>query len=87
MENQPNGGQRDELTTRVAYVLSRNDPSDAAALVLNEIPPGPTQDEAVMTVLHQWAELNRIRFALWIVQWIAMAYWFYRLALQARADR
>ncbi len=27
------------------------------------------------------------RFALWITEWVAMAYWFYRLALQARADR
>jgi hypothetical protein len=27
------------------------------------------------------------RFALWIIEWAAMAYWFYRLALLARADR
>lgn len=39
------------------------------------------------SVFHQWANLNRIRFSLWVVQWAAMAYWFYRMALQARADR
>ena len=27
------------------------------------------------------------RLALWIIEWVAMAYWFYRLALQARADQ
>jgi hypothetical protein len=30
---------------------------------------------------------NRVRVALWVIQWAAMAYWFYRMALQARADR
>jgi hypothetical protein len=38
-------------------------------------------------LLHEWARLNRIRFLLWIIQWTAMAYWFYRLAYLARADR
>ncbi len=63
--SQPDGGQRDELTTRVAYVMSRNDPSDAAALVMSEIPPGPAQDEAIMTVLHQWANQNFVAAANW----------------------
>jgi hypothetical protein len=31
--------------------------------------------------------LNRARISLWVIQWAAMAYWFYRMALQARADR
>ena len=30
---------------------------------------------------------NRIRIALWALEWVVMAYWFYRMALQARADR
>ena len=30
---------------------------------------------------------SRVRIALWVIQWVAMAYWFYRMALQARADR
>jgi hypothetical protein len=38
-------------------------------------------------VFHQWANLSRIRFGFWIVEWAAMAYWFYRMAFLARADR
>lgn len=38
-------------------------------------------------VFHEWANLSRIRFSLWIVEWAAMAYWFYRMAFLARADR
>lgn len=30
---------------------------------------------------------ERIRAALWAVQWLAMMYWFCRLAAAARADR
>jgi hypothetical protein len=65
VENQPASGQRDELTTRVAYVMSHHDPSDAADLVMSEIPPGPAQDEAIMTVLHQWANQNFVSAANW----------------------
>ena len=39
------------------------------------------------SVLHEWANLNRLRFAFWFVEWAAMAYWFYQLALKARTDR
>jgi len=46
-----------------------------------------TDPAELKNVFHQWANLNRIRFSLWVVQWAAMAYWFYRMALQARADR
>lgn len=37
-------------------------------------------------VFHEWARLNRIRVALWAVQWLAMMYWFYRQAWTARSD-
>jgi hypothetical protein len=46
-----------------------------------------TDAAELKSVFHEWANLNRIRFALWIIQWTAMAYWFYRLAQLARADR
>jgi hypothetical protein len=46
-----------------------------------------TDPAELKSVFHQWANLNRIRFSLWVVQWAAMAYWFYCMALQARADR
>jgi hypothetical protein len=62
---QPAGTPRDEFTTRIAFVMSQSDPSDAATLVMNQIPPGPAQDEAVMTVLHQWANRNFVAAANW----------------------
>lgn len=53
----------------------------------NELAAGVTDPARLKAVFHEWANLNRVRFALWIIQWAAMAYWFYRMALQARANR
>jgi hypothetical protein len=53
--NQSAGYDRDEMIHRIALVLAPSDPADAAGLVLEQIPEGPAQDEAVMTVLNQWA--------------------------------
>jgi hypothetical protein len=53
----------------------------------NELAAGVTDPLRLKAIFHEWADLNRVRFALWVIQWAAMAYWFYRLALQARADR
>jgi hypothetical protein len=45
-------------------------------------------DPARLKVLFgQWATTNRIRASLWAVQWAAMAYWFYCMERDARADR
>jgi hypothetical protein len=46
-----------------------------------------TDPAALKTLFHHWANLNRVRISLWVIQWLAMAYWFYRMAWQARADR
>jgi hypothetical protein len=46
-----------------------------------------TDPATLKTLFHQWANLNRVRISLWVIQWVAMAYWFYRMAWQARADR
>jgi hypothetical protein len=46
-----------------------------------------TDPARLKTVFGQWANMNRVRVSLWAVQWVAMAYWFYRMAYQARADR
>ena len=53
----------------------------------NELAAGITDPARLKAIFHEWADLNRVRFALWIIQWAAVAYWFYRLALQARANR
>jgi hypothetical protein len=53
----------------------------------NELAAHVTDAGRLKTVFGRWADMNRVRVALWAVQWAAMAYWFYRLALTARADR
>jgi hypothetical protein len=35
----------------------------------------------------KWASLTRVRLSLWIIMWLAMMYYFVRLAYEARADR
>ena len=49
------GEQRDHLMTRLAFVRSQTQPDAAAKLVVEQIPPGPAQAEAGISVLHQWA--------------------------------
>ncbi|MCB8883074.1 hypothetical protein ACELLULO517_22690 [Acidisoma cellulosilytica] len=48
---------------------------------------GITDPAKLKSIFHEWANLNRLRFVLWVVQWCAMSYWFYRLAWLARADQ
>lgn len=52
-----------------------------------ELTEGISDPERLRHVFHKWAAMNRIRVALWALQWTAMMYWFYRMALDARADR
>jgi hypothetical protein len=64
--DQPPGAQRDSLMSRVALVLSQAAPSDAANMVTEQIPPGPAQDEAVMTVVNQWGNQDLAAAAAWV---------------------
>ena len=48
---------------------------------------GITDPAELAEVFHKWAALNRIRVSLWFIQWLAMAYWFYRMAREARSDQ
>jgi hypothetical protein len=64
--NQPAGEQRDGLTMRIAYIMSQTDPASAANLVVSQITPGSTQDEAVMTVLNQWANQDLNAATTWV---------------------
>ncbi len=52
-----------------------------------ELAGGITDAARLEVVVHHWANLSRIRLSLWVIQWAAMMYWFYRLAWLARADR
>jgi hypothetical protein len=53
----------------------------------NEMAAHVTDPARLKIVFREWSNLNRVRVALWFVQWASMAYWFYRMALQARADQ
>ncbi len=77
---QPAGSQRDQLMQRVTYVLSQTEPEQAANLVVEQMPPGPGQDEAVLTVVHQWGEKNISAAAAWVKNFPAGS-------LQARATQ
>lgn len=52
---QPEGDERDRLLSRVALARSRENPVEAAKLVAEQIGPGEVQNEAAISVLHQWA--------------------------------
>ncbi|MBW8781888.1 MAG: hypothetical protein JF599_08375 [Verrucomicrobia bacterium] len=57
---------RDQLMARVAYVRSQSDPAAAAQIVSKEITPGPRQNEAAISVLHQWARRDAAAAATWV---------------------
>ena len=67
----PAGAGRDGMMARVAFVEAQVSPGDAADLVVKEIPPGPAQDEAAMSVLHQWALLDFAGALAWADQFPA----------------
>jgi hypothetical protein len=51
---QPAGEQRDQIMSRIAFVQAHSEPAAAVNLIVTQIPPGPAQDEAAMSVLQQW---------------------------------
>ena len=53
--NKPAGEERDRLLGRVAFTRSKENPAEAARLVVEWISPGQVQNEAAISVLHQWA--------------------------------
>lgn len=66
VNEQPPGEWRDRLTARVAFVLAKSDPYTAACKVAEDMESGPEQTEAIISLLHQWAKLDRERAAAWI---------------------
>jgi hypothetical protein len=66
----PAGDQRDQALARVAFIQSQTDPADAARLVVEEIPPGDAQNEAVISVLHQWALQDWDGAAVWVASFL-----------------
>jgi hypothetical protein len=56
---------RDDLVARVAFAGSQSDPAAAAQLVVGEMAPGPKQNEAAISVLHQWALRDLAAASAW----------------------
>jgi hypothetical protein len=65
------GDERDQICTRLALVLSKAAPREAAQLVLDEISPGVFQAEAAISVLHQWTLRDYEGAAAWVAQFPA----------------
>ena len=62
------GAQRDALLAQLAFVKALDAPFDAATLVANEVQPGEAQNEAVISVLHQWARRDLTAATSWVGQ-------------------
>ncbi len=61
----PADDHRSLYLARIAFIQSQRDPVSAANLVIGQVPPGAIQDEAVMTVLHQWGTRDLPAAAKW----------------------
>jgi len=55
IKTQETGDWRNDMLARLAYMRAQTDPLAAARLAVAEISPGPARDEAMISVLHQWA--------------------------------
>ena len=59
------GAQRDQLLARLAFVQARENAPAAARLVAEEMKAGEIQNEAVISVLHQWAPRDLTGASAW----------------------
>jgi hypothetical protein len=65
---QPADAQRNALVTGLTFVWSQSEPLNAAQFVVQQMAPGPAQDEAIIMVLHQWALTDRAAAEAWVQQ-------------------
>ena len=61
----PDGEQRDLLLQRISFAESKTDPVEAARLIAEQMSPGPTQNEAAISVLYQWAQTDAAAALTW----------------------
>jgi len=61
----PPGNDRDRLFERIVFVESKTDPANAARMVVEQISPGETQEEAAMSVVYQWARQDADSALAW----------------------
>jgi hypothetical protein len=61
----PPGEQRDQLLQRIAFVVAKTNPAEAAQLVSQQMSPGQTQTEAAISVLYQWTQQDPAAAMAW----------------------
>ena len=66
IEARPAGEEREQMLWRLAIAQSAPAPGDAARLVIEQIPAGPVQMEATISVLHQWAVRDLTGAKAWV---------------------
>lgn len=62
---QPRDAWRDDILARLAFLRAQTEPLVAAHLVVTDIPSGPARDEAIISVVHQWALRDTEAAGLW----------------------
>jgi hypothetical protein len=65
---QPAGADRDRLLARTAFVRAQQEPAAAARLVLDQMSAGPAQEDALMSVVRQWAVSDPAAASDWVKQ-------------------
>jgi hypothetical protein len=66
VKTQPENQQRDQMLQRLAMFQSRTDPAEAATLVAEQMPPGPVQDDAVVSVIYNWSLRHMAGATAWV---------------------
>ncbi len=61
-----NNEDRDRFWAAGVRMMAENAPEKAANLAVEHISPGPVQDEAVISILHQWSRHDRAAAAAWV---------------------
>ncbi|HZR18799.1 MAG TPA: hypothetical protein VFE51_16040 [Verrucomicrobiae bacterium] len=59
---------RDRLVSAVAVGSAKEEPVAAATLAAQDLPPGPQQDRAVVSIVQRWAETSPDETAAWVAQ-------------------
>ena len=60
--------QQDKILERLAFVLAKTSPLEAANFVTGSLPPGFTQTEAALAVVHQWGLQDLAGAQAWVKQ-------------------
>lgn len=71
-QSHPAGEQRDGLMAQMALLEAQSLPREAAVLAVQQMSPGARQDEAVISVVHQWALRDFTAASAWVAQFPEM---------------